>query len=701
MKREIISSYIFGDINIIFERDEENGVGLCILPQKYSEKISIKKEYKVEPLVQIKLIGDDYPFGFSQGRTMRNSETTRRIKFEDQKRICIDDNISKIITTLKDDRGYFYEHVIEINRLSRTLEFYVKFYNNSNKSVTLEMISSFTLGALSPFEDENQEGQLILHRMLSTWSAEGRVESTPIERLQLEPSWQKFSSNSIRFGQIGSMPVRGYVPFVAVEDIKNNVTWAAQLTHGSSWQLEAYRRDEALVLSGGIADREFGNWTKIVRPGEAFITPKALLTVVEGNIDIAAQRLTDHTKLKLDLPESEKGKMPLIFNEFCTTWGEPREEKIVKMANILKGKGIEYFVIDDGWYIEDDYAKNAVNWNCVGDWNVSVSRYPKGFEHTIKTIKECGMKPGIWYEFEIAARGSRLFEKSEWLLKRDGKDIVSGHRKFLDMRKQEVQEYLSEKVIGLLKKYEIEYLKVDYNENLGIGCDGEDSLGEELRQQIIATQDFFRRIHKELPQLVIEVCSSGGHRLLPSFLECSSMASFSDAHECDEIPIIAANMHRMIPVRQSQIWAVLQKNHSLQKLYYRMTGTMLGRLCISGDIEGLAKEQWIVVKEGMEFYNKVSHIIDNGITSYKGPYVESYRKPKGWQAVFRENESNELLIVFHNFENIDKTVEIEIPCNFKIIDEYHRDDILLNITENKLIIKNLKDFDGVAIYLKK
>ena len=577
---ELIEKYIFGDITIIFERDKEENIGLCIIPTLYLEKLSKEKEYKVEPLIQVKLVGDDYPFGFSQGRTMRNSYTTKRMKFIDQRRICVDENISKIITTLKDDRLYFYEHVIEINRLSNTLEFYVTFKNQSNKSVEIEMISSFTLGTLSPFADENAEGQLILHRMLSTWSAEGRVESTPIERLQLEPSWQKFSSNSIRFGQVGSMPVRGYVPFVAVEDLKNNVTWAVQLTHGSSWQLEAYRRDEALVLSGGLADREFGHWTKVIKPGDEFNTPKALVTVVKGNLDIAAQFLTNHTKLKLDLPESEKRKMPIIFNEFCTTWGEPREEKIIKMANILKGKGIEYFVIDDGWYIEDEYAENAVNWNCVGDWNISVSRYPNGFEHTINIIKECGMKPGIWYEFEIAARGSRLFEKSDWLLKRDQKDIVSGHRKFLDMRKIEVQEYLTEKVINLLKTYKIEYLKVDYNENLGIGCDGEESLGEELRQQILATQEFFKRIRKELPELVIEVCSSGGHRLVPSFLECSSMASFSDAHECDKIPIIAANMHRMIPPRQSQIWAVLQKNHSLQNIYYRMTGTMLGRLCI-------------------------------------------------------------------------------------------------------------------------
>lgn len=54
------------------------------------------------------------------------------------------------------------------------------------------------------------------------------------------------------------------------------------------------------------------------------------------------------------------------------------------------------------------------------------------------------------------------------------------------------------------------------------------------------------------------------------------MASFSDAHECDEIPIIAANMHRMILPRQSQIWAVVKAGQPLQKLYYQICSGLFG-----------------------------------------------------------------------------------------------------------------------------
>lgn len=55
------------------------------------------------------------------------------------------------------------------------------------------------------------------------------------------------------------MPVRGYFPFVAVEDEKEGVFWAISLACPSSWQIEAIRIDKGLSLSAGLADYEFGH----------------------------------------------------------------------------------------------------------------------------------------------------------------------------------------------------------------------------------------------------------------------------------------------------------------------------------------------------------------------------------------------------------------------------------------------------------
>ena len=75
---------------------------------------------------------------------------------------------------------------------------------------------------------------------------------------------------------------------------------------------------------------------------------------------------------------------------------------------------------------------------------------------------------------------------------------------------------------------------------------------------------------------------------MPSFLEITSMSSFSDAHECTEIPVIAANLHRAVLPRQSQIWAVLHPEQTLQRVHYQMASTFLGRCCLSGGVDQLS-----------------------------------------------------------------------------------------------------------------
>ena len=140
------------------------------------------------------------------------------------------------------------------------------FKNRGPETAVLEMLSSFSLGGITPFVQDEAPNSLLVHQLRSKWSCEGRLQTTAVEDLLLEPSWSRWGAYSHRFGQVGTMPVRGYFPFVAVEDTRHHVSWGVQLAYAGSWQMEVYRRDDALCLSGGLADREFGHWLKEVRP---------------------------------------------------------------------------------------------------------------------------------------------------------------------------------------------------------------------------------------------------------------------------------------------------------------------------------------------------------------------------------------------------------------------------------------------------
>jgi alpha-galactosidase len=176
-------------------------------------------------------------------------------------------------------------------------------------------------------------------------------------------------------------------------------------------------------------------------------------------------------------------------------------------------------------------------------------------------------------------------------------------------------------------------------------------------------QKFFRKMREEIPDLVIENCSSGGHRLEPSMMALCAMGSFSDAHETREIPIIAAYLQRLILPRQSQIWAVLRKNDTAQRLAYSLAATFLGRMCLSGEVHDLSLAQWKLTVSAMELYRRVYPIIRDGHSTFHGETGKSWRHPQGWQAVLRTSKNGKrALLVAHTFgKPFSKSVEIPLP----------------------------------------
>lgn len=669
MAVQILKDYCFADMTVRYLTDDQKKqVGLVLLPADRPVLAQQKKE-QIDSLVQLKITGDIYNEPYAMGNTMRNSETVRRLEYQKQEMYQQGDRTH--IQTVLEARGrYRVIHHLIWKEASRYLRIFCTIENTGQEDFMLELFESFSFGSISPYLVGDGHEQMFLHRIRSVWSQEGRPERIPLEDLQLEPSWAGYAVRCEKFGQVGSMPVNKFFPFAAVEDQQNQVFWGAQIAHNASWQMELYRRDDALALSGGMADRDFGHWMKRIAPGQTFATPQAIVSVAHtDSFDAFSARLTEAALEGLSqVPQSEKS-LPIIFNEYCTTWGNPSHENICEILDCIKDKGFGYFVIDAGWYKQD-----GVPWDLsMGDYEVSKSLFPKGLKNTADKIRAAGMIPGIWFEYENAGRESDIYQKQEHLLHKDGKPLTSYARRFLDMCDPWIEQYLTKRVIGTLKQYGFGYMKIDYNETIGAGCDGAESLGEGLRRNMAASKAFIEKVKREVPGIVLENCASGGHRLEPGLMSQMSMASFSDAHECEEIPVIAANLHWVIHPAQSQIWAVIREKDSLQRIAYSVANTFLGRMCISGDVTKLSQAQWRIIDAGMEFYRKIAPIIRNGQSYHYGTPVKSTRHPKGWQALLRIGTNGTAYIVLHLFEgDLPERIHIPLPkgCPAKVAAVY-------------------------------
>ncbi len=705
--KKIYRTYLLGDMQAVYVQDEETGsVELVLLPAGMAYEAAYREKPYPDSLVQVKLAGDTYAGGYAGGRTMRQNASVQALVLEGQEEKK-EKGKTVICTTLADPRGYRYRHFLSWEEGKKSLLSHTEFENASGEAAGLEMLSSFSLGGISPFVGADESGKLRLHRIRSVWSMEGRPEAQLLEELQLEPSWAGHAVRCERFGQVGSMPVNGYFPYAVLEDTKSDIFWGAQLMHNASWQMEVYRRGDDVNLSGGLADYDFGHWMKRVEPGETFVSPTAILSVCKGGGTWEiSQRLTaalDETVENGPEPERE---LPVIFNEYCTTWGCPSHENICGILEAIKDKGFSYFVIDCGWYKQE-----GIPWDvAMGDYHVSKELFAEGLDKTVDAIKSYGLKPGIWFEIDNVGEKAESYQETGHLLKRNGAPLSTSMRRFWDMRQEWVQKYLDERVIGTLKKYGFSYMKMDYNDTIGVGCDGAESLGEGLRQNMEASLSFIRKVKREIPGIILENCSSGGHKLEPLMMSECSMASFSDAHECEEIPIIAASLHRVILPRQSQIWAVIRETDSLKRIAYSVANTFLGRMCLSGDVTKLTDAQWDVIDRGIAFYKKAAPIIKDGYSRLYGPEVLSYRHPEGWQCLVRTGGSvehgkrEELMAVFHSFNGgHDGALEAPLPADgaYQIEEVYSDAEADIHAADGKLVCHIPEDMRAVAVLMKK
>ena len=572
---------------------------------------------------EIKIAGDEYAGFYSCGLTMLGSSTMRRFNESGE------DN-GKLLYLSED--GLKLESVTTQSPYSDAYEVHTSFTNGSNREVTLEMMTSFLLQEIKADR---------LHRILSFWSAEGRVKTDDLCELNMEHAWNNMAYRVEKYGNVGSMPVRKYFPFIAVEDSESGIFTAVQLYTPASWQIEiTVRHGDCVTVSGGIADRDYGQWTKTVLPGEVFEAPKAVFAFGNSLEDVCDKLVkAQHPDIS---PVDDH--MGITFNEYCTTWGNPTIDNLKRLADKLEGRGIQYLVMDSGWY------SDCGNWwEYRGDWSINKKRFPNGLKELADYIRVKGMIPGIWFEFETVGYKAEAFNDPDHFVKKDGGPLTIGGARFWDLEDPYVERYLDENVIERLKNDGFGYIKIDYNDTLGIGCDGPESMGENLRRKTLATQKFFRKLRKEIPDLVIENCSSGGHRLEPSFMELSSQASFSDAHEIVSLPLIAANLHRVVKPEQTQIWAVLRASDSAERIYYSLCATMFGRMGLSGDIFDLSSSQSRLLDEAIAFYGEAAPVIKDGTTTKIIADTVSYNNPTGSQLVVRVLGSR-ALCVYHRFK---------------------------------------------------
>ena len=265
----------------------------------------------------------------------------------------------------------------------------------------------------------------------------------------------------------------------------------------------------ALRLTAGIQSEGF-SWS--LAPGERFDAPETILCFRHDGLNALSQRF--HRFLRRDLCRSpfRSATRPVLLNNWEATYFDFDREKILEIAREARELGVELFVLDDGWFGRRNDDRSS-----LGDWFVNEEKLPGGLEPLIRGVKELGLGFGLWVEPEMVSEDSELYRTHpDWALRLPGREpALSRSQLALDLSRPEVTDWIYETVAGLLRRYDIDYIKWDNNRSLtdlyspALPAERQ---GELAHRCTLGLYRVLERLTAEFPRVLFEGCSGGGGR---------------------------------------------------------------------------------------------------------------------------------------------------------------------------------------------
>ncbi|SIM59830.1 glycoside hydrolase family 36 protein [Micromonospora cremea] len=379
--------------------------------------------------------------------------------------------------------------------------------------------------------------------------------------------------------------------------------WLWQVEHNGAWRWEVGERlDGSYLALLGPTDIDH-QWQHRVAPGESFTTVPVSVAVSADGLDGAVAALTAHRRA-LVRPHRDRSALPVVFNDYMNTlMGDPTTAKLLPLIDAAADAGAEVFCIDAGWY-----DNGTAWWDSVGEWQPSQTRFPRGIEEVLARIRHRKMVPGLWLEPEVIGVRSPMADKlpKQAFLQRGGVRLVEHGRYHLDLRHPRAVAHLDEVVDRLVEQLGVGYLKLDYNIDPGPGTDLDaDSVGAGLLGHNRAHLAWLDRLLDRHPDLILENCASGAMRMDYALLSRMQLQSTSDQQDYLRYPPVAVAAPMSVLPEQSASWAYPQPDMSGEQLAYTMCTGFLGRLYLSGRLDGMDADQTESVRAAVQVHREI------------------------------------------------------------------------------------------------
>lgn len=210
---------------------------------------------------------------------------------------------------------------------------------------------------------------------------------------------------------------------------------------------------------------------------------------------------------------------PVHYNCWEAIYFDHDVEDLKAIADRAAALGAERFVLDDGWFGRRDDDTSS-----LGDWWIDDRKYPDGLGPLIEHVHGLNMTFGIWFEPEMINADSDTHRAHpDWAM--GPRDQIEGRQQLvLDLTREEVRDYLFDRIGAVLRDHPIDYIKWDHNRLLPYP-DAEQTRG---------IYDLLDRLRAAHPMVEIESCASGGGRIDAGILSRTQRVWLSDSNDAVE-----------------------------------------------------------------------------------------------------------------------------------------------------------------------
>ena len=323
-----------------------------------------------------------------------------------------------------------------------------------------------------------------------------------------------------------------------------------------------------------------------------------------------------------------KGSRLTLLNNWENTGFNFNQEILTELMKEAKHLGVDMFLLDDGWFANKYPRKN--DHAGLGDWDVNHNKLPGGIPALVKAAKDADVKFGIWIEPEMVSPKSELAEKHpEWIVKSGKRDIIPMRNQWLlDLSNPEVQDFVVktfDEVIALSP--DISYIKWDANRHV-------DNFGSEYLSKENQTHfwidytkglySVYERIRAKHPDVLIQLCSSGGGRLDFGALKYHDEFWASDNTNSLDRIFIQYSTNLFFPAKATAAHVSTTPNHQtgmMAPLKFRFDVAMTCRLGMELQPKDLTGDELPFAEQAIKNYKRIRPIVQFGdLYRLKSPY---------------------------------------------------------------------------------